>query len=141
MFYNFNRHKQQAAESKAIPMEELVRRYREHRRACQRRLAGRMIRKMFRVPINLRLPILFTALGFGAGYCINLILPHSFSQQSEHSLAELRGSPQTIDAAAPSPKQQAFQQYLDSLERALVADSLFQSQQTIEDHAEKSIHP
>ncbi|MCE7070928.1 hypothetical protein LZG74_11480 [Dyadobacter sp. CY327] len=141
MFYNFNRHKQQAAESKAIPMEELVRRYREHRRVCQRRLTGRMIRKMFRVPVNLRLPIFFTALGFGAGYCINLILPHSFLQQSEYSLAELRRSPQTIHAAASSPKQQAFQQYLDSLERALVADSLFQSQQTIEDHAQKSIHP
>lgn len=141
MFYNFNRHREQAAESKAVPMEELVRRYREHRRACQRRLTGRMIRKMFRVPVNLRLPIFFTALGFGAAYCINLILPNSFLHQDEHSLAELRGSPQTIHAVAPNPKQQAFQQYLDSLERTFVADSLFQSQQTIEDHAEKSIHP
>ncbi|QRR01552.1 hypothetical protein [Dyadobacter sandarakinus] len=141
MFYNFNRHKQQATESKAVPMEELVRKYREHRRECQRRLTSRMIRKMFRVPVSLRLPIFLAALGFGAGYCINLILPHSFLQQSEYLLAELRGSPQTIHAAEPSPKQQAFQQYLDSLERALVADSLFQSQQTIEDHAPKSIHP
>ncbi len=141
MFYNFNRHKQQAAESKAVPMEELVRRYREHRRACQRRLTGRMIRKMFRVPVNLRLPIFFTVLGFGAGYFINLILPNSFLQQGEYSLAELRGSPETIHAVMPSPKQQAFQQYLDSLERVTVADSLFQSQQTSEDHAQKNIHP
>lgn len=141
MFYNFNRHKQQTGESKAVPMEELVRRYREHRRACQRRLTGRMIRNMFQVPVNLRLPIFFTALGFGAGYCFYLILPHSFLQQDEHSLAELRGSPQTIHAAPPSPKQQAFQQYLDSLERVTVADSLFQSQQTSEDHAQKKIHP
>lgn len=141
MFYNFNRHKQQAAGSKAVPMEELVSRYREHRRACQRRLTGRMIRKIFRVPINLRLPTFLTALGFGAGYCTYLIMPNSFLKQGEHSLAELMGSHQTIHAVMPSPKQQAFQQYLDSLERALVADSLFQSQQTIEDHAQKSIHP
>lgn len=141
MFYNFNRHKQQAAESKAVPMEELARRYREHRSACQRRLTGRMIRKMFRVPVNLRLPIFFTVLGFGAGYFINLILPNSFLQQGEYSLAELRGSPETIHAVMPSPKQQAFQQYLDSLERVTVADSLFQSQQTSEDHAQKNIHP
>lgn len=141
MFYNFNKHKQQAVESKAVPMDELVRRYHERRRVGQRRLAHRISANVSRLPVSLQRAMFFTALGIGAGYCIFLILPNSVSKQVEQSLLGLTSSHQTMQAATPSPKQQAFQNYLDSLERALVADSLFQSQQTIEDHAEKSIHP
>ncbi|WP_439584105.1 hypothetical protein [Dyadobacter bucti] len=122
-------------------MDELVKRYHERRREGQRRLAHHMSANLSRLPVSLQQAMFLTALGIGAGYCILLILPNSFSQLVGHSLLGLTSSHQTIKVATPSPKQQALQNYLDSLERASVTDSLFQSQQTIEDHAEKSIHP
>ncbi|TLV01422.1 hypothetical protein [Dyadobacter luticola] len=141
MFYDFNRHKQQPVHSEAVRMDDLARKYHEHRKACKRRLVGWKIQKMFRIPAAFRLAIFFTALGFGACYCLILVLPTSLTHRDEHSLVELTDTNQTIRAATESPKQQAFQHYLDSLERAFVADSILHSKQTIEDNAENNIHP
>lgn len=141
MFYDFNRHKQHAVKSEPVAMDELVRRYNHRRKAGQRHLANQMSARLSRLPIALQRALFFTGLGIGAGYCLYLILPNFFRQQGEQSLSGLTISHQTIQAVAPSPMQKALEQYLDSLEKAFVADSIFQSQQTTKDHAEKSIHP
>lgn len=142
MFYDFNKHKQQALESGPVTMQELVRRCNERRKiARQRYLAKRRTKNFFRLLSALQQPVFFTALGIGMGYCIFLVLPHSSHDGTQQSLNRLTDSHQTVQTATPSPQHQAFERYLDSLERASVADSIFQSQQTTEDHAENSIHP
>lgn len=141
MFYDFNRQKQHAVKSEPVAMDELVRRYNQHRKAGQRHLANQMSARLSRLPITLQRALFFIGLVIGTGYCIYLILPNSFRQQGKQSLPELTNSHRTIQAVSPSPMQQALEQYLDSLEKAFIADSIFQSQQTTKDHAEKSIHP
>lgn len=141
MFYDFNKHKRQAIKSEAVAMDEMVRKYHERRTESQRHLARRISAKVSKLSISFQRAIFFAALVVGAGYCIYLILPNSSRHEVKQSFLGLSTSHQTIQAATPSPEQQAFEQYLDSLERAFVADSVFQSQQIIENHAENIIHP
>ena len=141
MFYDFNKHKRLAVKSEAVAMDEMVRKYRQRRVAGQRYFARKLGAKVSRLPIRFQRTIFLAALVIGVGYCIHLILPNASRYKVGQSLFGISISHETIQPATPSPKQQAFEQYLDSLERAFVADSIFQSQQTIENHAENSIHP
>src|SRR5690606_12229657 len=108
---------------------------------ARKRLSDHMGRRVSRFPIQLQKAVFLTMASIGVVYCICLILPNSFLSSIDHTVPGIPQSHETIQAATPSPKQQAFEQYLDSLERAFVADSILQSQQTTEDHAENSIHP
>lgn len=141
MFYDFNKHKRQAATSPPVEMNDLGEKFRQRSNAARKRLSDQMGRSVSCLPIQLQKAVFLTLAGIGVVYCICLILPNSFLRSIDHTVPGILRSHETIQAATPSPKQQAFEQYLDSLERAFVADSIFQSQQTTEDHAENSIHP
>jgi hypothetical protein len=141
MFYDFNKHQRLATSSPSTGIGDLSEKLRQLNYAARKRLSNKMGRTISRLPMRLQKILFLAVAGIGVGYCICLILPNSFLHQGEQSLLKLTSSHQTIQAAVPSPKQQAFEQYLDSLEKAFIADSIFQSQQTIDDHAEKSIHP
>lgn len=141
MFYDFNKQKRQAATSPSVEMNNLAGKLRRRSHAARKQLSDHMGRRVSRFSIQLQKAVFLTIASIGVVYCICLILPNSFLSSIDHTVPGIPQSHETIRTATPSPKQQAFEQFLDSLERAFVADSIFQSQQTTEDHGENSIHP
>ncbi|NIJ52176.1 hypothetical protein FHS68_001332 [Dyadobacter arcticus] len=141
MFYDFNKHKRQITAPLPPTDDDVITRFRQYHKAARQKLADQASARVYRLPLGLQRGIFIIAIGIGIIYCIYLILPNSVLTSANPLLSGIIQSHQTIQAATPSPKQEAFERYLDSLERAFEADSIFQSQQTIDNHAKNSIHP
>jgi hypothetical protein len=136
MFYNFNRHKQKASPLGGPETEASALKIGEEIKAKQRKLAEWLNEGMSGLPAPWQRAIHFAILGSGVAYCIWLTLPDAHGDKESHMFQSLVGTTSPVRAAAPSPEQQAFQIYLDSLEKAFIADSIYHSQQNINDHAE-----
>ncbi|MCF0059868.1 hypothetical protein MUK70_11520 [Dyadobacter chenwenxiniae] len=136
MFYNFNRHKQKTSPAAVTETEAAAVKIAGKIKAKQRKLADWMNQEMSGLPVRWQKAILFAILGLGVAYCIWLTIPYSHTDKESHTFQSLVGKTSSIKAATPSPKQQAFENYLDSLEKAFIADSIYHSQQNNNDHAE-----
>lgn len=140
MFYNFNRHRQLAAQM----ADSQVRRAPESPRFQGNRKWGlwkRITVRLARLPLKWQHAVLVALLSAGIGYFFSLILPdYQMAALSKVFTNDSRNQ-KIIKAATPSPRQQAFEAYVDSLEHAHVRDSIYQSQQTAKDYADQTIHP
>ena len=141
MFYNFNRHKKEAAHRANPQTDELAAKIARQCQAAQRKIADRINKKVSKLTIRCQRVIFLILLTSGTAYCIYLTLPNAHEKMISEFLQDSTGKSQTIQAAAPSPMQQAFLNYLDSLESAFIADSIYQSQQNILSDAKQITQP
>lgn len=140
MFYNFNRHRQLAAQaanssSRSAPGSP---RFRENRKWG---LWKKITVRLARMPLKLQHALPLALLSAGIGYCFSLILPDYQIAALSNVFANDSRNQKTIKAATPGPRQQAFEAYVDSLEQVHLRDSIYQSQQTAKNYADKTIHP
>lgn len=140
MFYNFNRHRQLAAEMADSP---------GHRATESARFQGnrkwghwkRITVSVALLPLKWQHAVSIALLSAGIGYSFSLILPdYQIAALSKVFKNDSRNQ-KTIRAATSSPRQQAFEAYVDSLKQAHVRDSIYQSHQTAKGYAEQTIHP
>lgn len=92
--------------------------------------------RLARMPVKLQHTLLIALLSGGIGYSFSLILPDYQITALSKVFSNDSRNQKTIKTATPSPRQQAFEAYVDSLEQAHVRDSIYQSQQTVKDYAE-----
>ncbi|WP_176885116.1 hypothetical protein [Dyadobacter soli] len=140
MFYNFNRHKQLAAQMSGGP----VRRAPASPRFQGNRKWGlwkRITVRVARLPLKWQHAVSIALLSAGIGYSFSLILPDYQIAALSKVFKNGSRNQKTIRAATSSPRQQAFEAYVDSLEQTHFRDSIYQSQQTAKDYAEQTIHP
>lgn len=140
MFYNFNRHKQMAAQMADSPVRRAPAspKFRGNRKWG---LWKRITVRLARLPLKWQHALSIALLSAGIGYSFSLILPDYQIAALSKVLINNSGNQKLIKAATSGPRQQAFEAYVDSLEQAYVRDSIYQSQQTAKDHADQTIHP
>jgi len=140
MFYNFNRHRQMAAQMADSPGRSAS----EPAKFQGNRKWGlwkRITVRLARMPIQLQYALLIALLSGGTGYSFSLILPDYQIAALSKVFSNDSRNQKTIKTATSSPRQQAFEAYVDSLEQARFRDSIYQSQQNAKDHAEQTVHP
>ena len=140
MFYNFNRHRHMEAEM----ADSLGRSVPEPAKFQGNRKWGlwkRITVRLARLPLKWQHALLVALLSGGIGYSFSLILPDYQIAALSRVFTNDSRNQKIIKAATPSPRQQAFEAYVDSLEHAHVRDSIYQSQHTAKGYAEQTIHP
>jgi hypothetical protein len=135
MFYNFNRHRQLAAQAanssgKSAPGSP---RFRENRKWG---LWKKVTVRLARMPLKLQHALLLSLLSAGIGYSFSLILPDYQIAALSKIFTRDSQNQKAIRAATPSPRQQAFEAYIYSLEQAHIRDSIYQSQQNAKGYAD-----
>lgn len=141
MFYNFNRHKQKNAQPLSLKADELASMIADRCKALQRKFTDYLGEKVSQLPVSWQRIGFSMLLVAGAGYCIYLILPGTNLKSSFKMFQASEAISKTIQIEPVSPKQQAFENYLDSLKMVFIADSINQSQQNSQNHADESTHP